>query len=45
LFVSPGYAGISAPEKIECKNDERGYKQQMNQAVGDKAAIKPNQPK
>jgi hypothetical protein len=33
---------VSAPEKIQRKNDSRCHKQQVNQTGGNKAAIKPN---
>src|SRR5262245_5254572 len=42
---SPGLCRVSAPEKVQRKNDNRCYQQQVDQAVGDKATIKPNQPK
>src|SRR6185436_8580738 len=34
----------SALEKVERKNNNCCYQQQVNQATGDKATVKPNQP-
>jgi len=36
--------GVSAIEKVQRQNDDRCYKQQVNQAAGDKATINPYQP-
>src|SRR5690349_24465597 len=44
LLVPRALCRVAAPEKVERKNDDRCYKQQVNQAVGNKASIKPNQP-
>jgi hypothetical protein len=35
---------VSAPEKINRKDDDRSQKQQVNQIGGDKATVKPDQP-
>src|SRR6185369_1058073 len=35
---------VATPKKIQSKNDDRCYKQQVNQAVSNKASIKPDQP-
>src|SRR5690349_19976275 len=35
---------VSAPQKVQSKNVDRCYEQQVNQAVSNKASIKPNQP-
>src|ERR1044071_6059440 len=35
---------ISTPEKVQSKNDDCCYKQQVNQAVSNKASVKPDQP-
>jgi hypothetical protein len=36
---------VSAPlEKVQSKNNDRCYQQQVNQAASNKASIKPNQP-
>jgi hypothetical protein len=44
LSFFSGLSGVSAREKINHKNNDRSYKQQVNQAGGYKAAQKPNQP-
>jgi len=47
IFVStlePGLGRISVLKEINCKNYCRCYQQEMNQAGGDKATIKSNQP-
>ena len=32
------------PEKVQRKNNNGCYKQEVNHAIGDKATVKPNQP-
>jgi hypothetical protein len=44
LFVRLALCRITATEKVQCKNDYRCHKQQVNQTVSNKAAIKANQP-
>jgi len=47
IFVSnpePGLSRLSVLKEIKCKNYCRCYQQEMNQAGGDKATIKSNQP-
>src|SRR6476661_5559582 len=45
IFVcSRGLRRVAAPEKVQRKNDDCCYQQQVNHTIGDKAAIKPNQP-
>src|SRR5690349_10417995 len=41
---SPGLRRAATPKKVQRKNDNRCYKQQVNQATSDKPSIKPNQP-
>src|ERR1041384_8359670 len=44
VVCSPGLCRITLPDKVQHKNDNRSYKQKVNQAASDKATIKPNQP-
>lgn len=44
LCRSPSLCRSSALEKVERKNNHCCYQQQVNQATGDKATVKPNQP-
>jgi hypothetical protein len=44
LCRSPGLCRTSAFEKVQRKNNNCCDQQQVNQATGDEATVKPNQP-
>ena len=44
IFLAPALCRVATLEKVQRKYDDRCYKQQVNQAVSNKASIKPNQP-